>query len=490
MTGVPVGFPAIPQRHWGSTLTAESALIALLVGAMPFAALAVLLLGPWALAIPLYVGLLALVVVAPEKGALAVFTLAIALEPGALDISRPLSLVLFQMPPGFEKPFGLTMTPVELLTAVIALSLLLRPGLYASPKPRLPALVYALPAVIVLGFLYGARKGGALNTGYEEARGLLFGMCAFYIARRLAGRPARPWVKAFFIGSISLAVIVLVRYYTVTLAGSAVPVEFQYAHEDAVFLAAGCIVAGARLTRGHTRGHRVLLVLYALVLLGALFATERRAGTLVLIVGVLVVGWLTFRHRPRLVVALGLPMLLLSTAYLGVYWNKQYGTIAQPARAIRSQFDPTARDQSSDVYRTTESFDVVQTIRGNRIFGVGFGRPFAQYQPLPSLTSFWPLQSYTPHENVLWLWLKLGILGISVVLGIWVLAFKRCLLAIRHGAGGETWVFPVVLASVLTMYLSYAEVDQSLVVSRAACLLGVVLALAFSLSVVGPQHND
>jgi hypothetical protein len=485
VTSVPIGFPATPPRRWVSGATAEFALFGLLVGSIGFSALTVLLFGPWALVIPLYAGLFGLIVVAPEKGAMVVFALAVAFEPAALDITKPLSAALYQMPPGMTKPFGLTMTPVEMLTALTAISLLVKPQLYASSKPRLPALIYALPAVIVLGFLYGARKGGALNTGYEEARGLLFGMCAFYIARRLAGRPAQPWLKAFFAGTVVLAIVVILRYYTVTRAGSAVPIEFQYAHEDAVFLAIGCVLAGVKLMRSKTNGSRVWLLLYGLLLFAALFATGRRAGTLVLVVGVLVAAWLTFRHRPRLVIAIGLPVLVVSTAYLGAYWNKQYGTLAQPARAIRSQFDPNARDESSDTYRTTEAFDVVQTIRGNRLFGVGFGVPFAQYQPLPSLTSFWPLQSYTPHENVLWLWLKGGILGISVALGIWVLAFKRCLIAIRQRAGSDTWLLPVVLASVLTMYLSYAGVDQSLTVSRASSLLAVALALAFSLPAAG-----
>src|SRR5487761_2672185 len=88
-------------------------------------AVAVAIMGPWALAIPLYVGLLACAILAPERAALMLLTLAIAFEPGAIDISKPVSAVLYQMPPGFTKPFGLTMTPVEALTALIALSLLL-----------------------------------------------------------------------------------------------------------------------------------------------------------------------------------------------------------------------------------------------------------------------------------------------------------------------------------------------------------------------------
>src|SRR5262249_10873421 len=155
---------------------------------------------------------------------------------------------------------------------------------------------------------------------------------------------------------------------------------------------------------------RALLLAYEAALLAALFATSRRSGTLALLVGALALAVSTIKSRPKLVIGLGTPILIVTVAYLATYWNHEYGATAQPARAIRSQIDPNPRDDSSDAYRLTEKFNVTTTLRLNRVFGVGLGRPFGMFLPLPSLTSFWPLQQFTPHANILWLWLKFGVI--------------------------------------------------------------------------------
>ena len=172
----------------------------------------------------------------------------------------------------------------------------------------------------------------------------------------------------------------------------------------------------------------------------------------------------------------------MTGAYLAVYWNQDYGTIAQPARAIRSQFQPSSRDDSSDLYRTIEKYDVVETIRYNRVFGVGFGRPFIQFQQLPDLTSFWPLQSYTSHQSVLWLWLKMGWLGISVFLGLVVVVLSRCLERMRGlKATDANWTLAAVLFSGTLAFIVYATVDLAFAGSRAGASAAVLAALALGL---------
>jgi len=181
----------------------------------------------------------------------------------------------------------------------------------------------------------------------------------------------------------------------------------------------------------------------------------------------------------------------MTGAYLAVYWNQDYGTIAQPARAIRSQFQPSGRDDSSDIYRTIEKYDVEQTIRYNRMFGVGFGRPFIQFQPLPDLTSFWPLQSYTSHQSVLWLWLKMGWLGISVFLGLVVVVLSRCLERMRGLATANAdWAVAAVLFSATLAFIVYATVDLGFAGSRAAAPAAVLAALALGLRRSGKEQAD
>lgn len=125
---------------------------------------------------------------------------------------------------------------------------------------------------------------------------------------------------------------------------------------------------------------------------------------------------------------------------------------------------------------------MIQTIRvSNPALGIGFGQPFAQFRPLPGLQA-WPLQLFTPHDNILWLWLKMGVAGASVVLGVWVLAMKRCISAfVTPLRSGAIPVVPLAVGVSLVIFMAFARIDLVLVSARGMIPLGAILAIAFSL---------
>jgi O-antigen ligase len=188
-------------------------------------------------------------------------------------------------------------------------------------------------------------------------------------------------------------------------------------------------------------------------------------------------------HRPLMVIVVVTLLGISGTVYLAAYWNAEYGALAQPARAIRSQIDPSPRDESSDTYRDAERYNLIATIRGNRIFGVGFGNEFGRYVALPDLTGFWPLQFHTPHQNIYWLWLKMGVVGVSVVLAIFMAALARCMRSIfRRPEMDGVWLTAAVVATGLLMFLMFATVDVVFPSPRGMVVLGVLFALAFASS--------
>jgi hypothetical protein len=442
-------------------------------------AASIVLLGYWALALPLYAAFALAAVAFPERFAVFFLALAIGIEPGAIDFTRPLSLMLYDLPPGVTLP--ITITPFEVLLTLTAVSMAFRPHRTRDLAPKFPVILYAMPCVVLLGVAYGTYKGGPLHLAYHEARGLLFGTAAFFIATRMANRPGTAALRSVFAGTAVLGAIVVARYVFYLRDGSGPSSDIAFAHEDAIFLSFGAVLGTALLFTTTSIPPRILLIGYNLLMLAAIVSSGRRAATLGLIVGVIALGWFLVRKRPGQVLALGVPALILGAVYLGVYWNHSYGATAQPARAIRSQIDPSARDQSSDVYRDVERYDVEQTIRYSRVFGVGFGRPFAQFQPLPYLGDFWPLQSYTPHQNILWLWLKMGVLGVSVYLATWVIAFRRCVVNFAGAPARTVPLLPMLLGCGLLMYIAYAKVDLAFIGARSAAPLAVLLALAFQL---------
>jgi O-antigen ligase len=439
---------------------------------------AVLLLNIWAIMIPVYALGLVIAIWRPGLAALLILMLAIALEPSAADFSEPIASAFWQMPPTFENAVWITTSPLELLTFVAAISALLtRPS-----QAKIPAIAWAVPGVIVLGLLYGSYKGGPPNLAYSEARGLLVGIAIFVLAIRVLPERLADLIRPIMFAESVLAASMVLRYLIYVRGGSlTVPTEFAFSHEGSIILGVGLIVGLVAAVRaGATKFERVLSVAYCLLILAAMVASGRRAATLVIIVGAVSFGLMLLPRRPMLVVAIAIPVLLAFGAYLGAYWNKEYGALAQPARAVRSQFDPSLRDESSDQYRAIEKYDVIETIRLNRPFGVGFGRQFSQFQPLPNLEHFWSLQYYTPHQSVLWLWLKMGVFGISAVLGFAVVAISRCLRAAREAANEEQWGLAAISLGVILMFLMYSTVDLGFVGPRGIAPAVIACAIAFS----------
>ncbi len=191
--------------------------------------------------------------------------------------------------------------------------------------------------------------------------------------------------------------------------------------------------------------------------------------------------WLVFGRRPVLVIILTAILVVAGSAYLSAYWYHDYGTIAQPARAIRSQFDPSVRDANSDIYRAIERFNVTYTIRASPIFGVGFGRPFAEFIPMIDVRQYWSLQQYTPHVNIMLLWLKMGIFGVGAFMGAWVLAMSRSLRAFREARHYGVPVVELFIPVALCVYLAFSYVDLVLLSSRALVPLAVAMAVAYLL---------
>ena len=249
-----------------------------------------------------------------------------------------------------------------------------------------------------------------------------------------------------------------------------------------LYLGVGLIYSFGLFLRTRSTNVKGLLVAHELLMLAAVLSTGRRSGTLVLIVAALVIFSMLIVRRPMPMLWLGTVFVILGGVYLAAYWNHEYGATAQAARAIRSEFDPSSGDESSNTYRERERFNVVQTLKAvGPIFGIGFGNEFARFRSLPVLP-WWPLQFMTPHDNILWLWLKMGIGGVAVFLGIWTLALKRCLVAFfGPGRRMPLQAAPLVIASTLVMYLAFAQVDLLLMSPRSMVPFAIALAAAFSL---------
>jgi hypothetical protein len=307
---------------------------------------------------------------------------------------------------------------------------------------------------------------------------------AFLLAPTVSSHNLKVLARCLTAGALSLAIITVLRYLMYVRWGQ-LPVapEFAFAHDSSLFLMLAIVYLGAVVFTRTGGRFAWLQIGTAGFMLIAMLMTGRRSATLVAIAGMGTMLFALYPARKARVILLSLALVSIGSLYLATYWNTPYGTIAQPARAVRSQIDPSSRDESSDTYRDTEKYDLIQTIQSSPFFGVGFGNPFYRFQPLPDLRDFWPLQYYTSHQNILWLWLKMGIFGITAVIATFALALNRCLLAIRRAVmGSPTYLASVTVAAGLLMYISFATVDLVFPSTRAMCVLGFMFAIAFQLS--------
>ena len=449
----------------------------ILVGAISvFAAVLVALLGPLVLLLAAGAAIAPIALTRPRETFWVAAGLGLVVDTAAVGSTARITLAFWELPSSVLALMPFKMNPFEIVIVLAAAGAAFQRSL--APV-RLAPITRLVPVVLLIGLGVGIAGGGAVNLAYHEARGLLFGSFAFFVVWRTGGIEPRAAARWFVAATAILGLAVVYRFAVDLRGGTAGPsMEFWFGHETGLFLTAGAFAGGLLMAKVQSHRARALLALYVLLMVVAMLMTGRRSAILVAGAGVLTVAWLAFPRRPALLTIAAVVAALVGSFYLNAFWDAQSGPIAEPARAVRSQVDPDPRDASSDAYRATERSNIQQTLRRSPLLGIGFGRPFTEYRPLPDL-SFWPLQLYTPHQNLLWLWLKTGIAGAAVILGTWVIAFRRCLRACSRArlAGTATPLEPIFFAATLLMYLSYARVDLAVVAARASVPLAVVLAL-------------
>jgi O-antigen ligase len=186
---------------------------------------------------------------------------------------------------------------------------------------------------------------------------------------------------------------------------------------------------------------------------------------------VLAIVWLFVNRKAFLLITV--PIVLVAVVYFPVFWNNN-GVLGQPARAVRSLYDPSNRDASSDEYRQLEKINVRFAILSEPVTSLGFGRPFPFIVPLPDL-SWWPFWHYEPHHNILWIWMKTGIGGFIAFWTLMGMSIARAANTIRAAPTREVRHFGVVCMVAVVTTLVFSYVDLGFVNPRLTLLLGVVM---------------
>jgi O-antigen ligase len=227
-----------------------------------------------------------------------------------------------------------------------------------------------------------------------------------------------------------------------------------------------------------------LWLLYPAVVLGNL-ATNRRAGTAALVIALPILIMAAIRAMPKrrtMAIVLGVLFATLGPVYYFTFRNSE-STIAQPARAIKSHFEPNARDESSNLYREAESANMMDTIKESpltTLIGYGYGKPFLKNHPMADISKTYALWDVIPHNQILWVWMRTGTVGFIAFWMIIAFAIVRiCRLMIVAENDDTPWSQFLALwaLSIVVMAILFGLLDLQLSCYRNMIFIGLILGL-------------
>jgi O-antigen ligase/polysaccharide polymerase Wzy-like membrane protein len=331
-----------------------------------------------------------------------------------------------------------------------------------------------LCGITLLYLVVGIARHGLFKIAMWEIRPFFYLALTYLLAASLLTRTetirAILWIMV--IGSGAKAVYGITIWYSIRHVQPRP--EAVLAHEESFFFGLVAI-----LTLGlwvfHIRGRlRVVATTLLPVVLLADMVNSRRTAWAILgtaSVVMLVICYVRRPERRKVLRRVALVILAGSAVYLPAFWHKD-GTLAQPARAIRSEVAPDARDKESNQYRTVEDANLLLNIQAKHSTGKGFGLPIDYIIGMVDLHSSIRAIAYIPHNGVLYVWMRMGVLG---ELLLWLVIMHGVVAACRltGHADNETALFAALVVCASVAWVIMGDKDMGFTWFRIVLLMGV-----------------
>ena len=430
-----------------------------------------------AVGVAAFAGLAVLILYRPRYGLYAGVFLAVLLEPFKTDPFMHAGWLLesdisSSTPLNFAKA-----SPLELILLITAFAVLGR-AVVARSWPA-GGTQFKRPLLIFLGLLlaaavWGLARHGSFTIALWETRSLVAALLVAFLIPVLL--PRREQVEQL-VSLVILAVVLLsieIIWRRFTLLADVKDLDLAFDHATPNLMNFVVVLLLARLIWPASRRQRLVALAIPLILYAEML-TERRAGWIGLDVGFILLTIFVFRLRRKVFYFLVLPLLIVYAGYLGAFWNAQ-GTIAEPARAVKSIVKPDARDAASNLYRQLEMADIRLNVRASPVLGLGFGHPYTFYIPLPDL-SWWQFWHYESHNSLLWIWMEMGPLGFITFLTLLGAGIVRGVQLLRRASSNRSAPLLIAFVCAILMFAIYCFVDLGMFSFRSTLLLGLALGV-------------
>ncbi len=314
--------------------------------------------------------------------------------------------------PSFE---ALVVNPLEIYLFALLLTWLVLLGVKRNIMlNRVPAWIAALLfyGSLILSFSYGMRRGGDFLPALWELRAMFYlGMMYFFVPQILQAEKHIRTLMWVCIGAISFKAFQgISRFVDLGFSFRGLPTLTN--HEDPVFFVSLIILLFGLSLFGGCKKQQLALQLLLIPLMGGFYVAQRRAAYASM--AATFVAFLLLLPRQQLwkVLKIVLPVTFLFALYLGAFWNSE-SRFSSVAKLIKSSLsnDPEVAGERyySNIYREHERYNLAMTVQRAPISGVGFGNRYDQ--PIALARISFPLRDYIPHNEILWLLVKMGSIG-------------------------------------------------------------------------------
>lgn len=341
-------------------------------------------------------------------------------------------------------------------------------------------LIAALVTVILL-LVYGIGiRGGDFKQSLWQFRQILWLPIVIWLFG-YALRGARDFER--IVNWMVLAACVKILPGVIFFFNVARPLQFEpatlYSHNDSILFVVCFLALLIRFLHDVSWKNGLLFAVAGSWIMFGNVLNNRRLSFVGFGVGLLLIV-LILRGPSKKAVRKALVVLApLIAVYLFVGQNRS-GTFFKPARQIMSV---TNQEDSSSGTRDIENFNLIWTLKPNKILGAGWGHEYNELVRADDISVFFAQYRFIAHNSVLWLWTIGGLVGFTLIwmqLVVGVFFARRAYLFARNPLEQSTAMTALV---VMSTYMMQAWGDMGVIAPTATLTLGLAIAGAAKLAV-------
>jgi hypothetical protein len=347
------------------------------------------------------------------------------------------------------------------------------------PRTHVSLAIRCVLACVLLAVVIGQAHHGDLRVALMEARPYVYLAVTYFVASVfIRDRRAIRALLWAFVGTVGFKAVQGIYVWILNRHMYPKP-ESYISHEASYFFVIFMVLVLALWLFDQRGKMRTWATRLLPLVIFANTVNDRRASWEMLGGALLCFGVIAYKALPirrRLLGKAVVGLVLISAVYFPVMWNNN-GSLGEPARAVKSQIAPSTRDADSDTYRVQENANLELNIKQDGLLGKGFGVKIDYALPITDISQDDPLIAYIPHNDVLDVLMRMGLLG---GLAMWGLIAAGIISGFRLAMSRdrELAVVGMVLACSIVAYALMGAVDQGFFFFRIAFITGTLLGLA------------